>query len=128
MRIRLWLQITCIFIVLSLLITACSCINTNSGDTSSNGTLTFFDVSPLTLDPAIARSDASLTYIVEIFGGLVSFDPELNLTPDIAERWEVSSDGKTYTFYLRNGVKFHNGRDVTATDFKYSIERACTPE
>jgi oligopeptide transport system substrate-binding protein len=127
MKLRLLLQIACVLIVLALLATSCSSGGPGPGDTTSNGTLTLFAVGPLTLDPALARSDTSLTYIVEIFSGLVSFDPELNLVPEIAERWEISSDGKTYTFYLRDSVKFHNGREVTASDFKYSIERACNP-
>jgi oligopeptide transport system substrate-binding protein len=127
MKLRLLLQIACVLIVLALLATACSSGDPGPGDITSNGTLTLFDVGPLTLDPALARSDTSLTYIVEIFSGLVSFDPELNLVPEIAERWGISSDGMTYTFYLRDSVKFHNGKEVTASDFKYSIERACNP-
>ena len=63
-----------------------------------------------------------------VFSGLVSFDPQLNLTPDLAERWEISSDGTTYTFYLRENAKFHNGRSVTAQDVIYSWERAASPE
>jgi ABC-type transport system substrate-binding protein len=47
--------------------------------------------------------------------------------PDIAENWELSDDGTTYTFHLRDDVKFHDGKPVTAQDFKYSIERACDP-
>jgi oligopeptide transport system substrate-binding protein len=64
---------------------------------------------------------------MQIFSGLVRLDHELNIVPDIAERWEKSPDGKTYTFHLRQGVKFHNGREVKAADFKYSWERACNP-
>ncbi len=63
-----------------------------------------------------------------IFSGLVSLDPQLNLTPDLAEKWEVSSDGVIYTFYLRQNAKFHNGRAVTAQDFVYSLERSAGPE
>jgi len=62
-----------------------------------------------------------------IFSGLVSFDPQLNLTPDLAESWEVSGDGMTYTFHLRQNAKFHSGRTVTAQDFIYSLERAASP-
>jgi len=54
-----------------------------------------------------------------VFSGLVSFDPHLNLTPDLAEKWDVSADGMTYTFYLRQNAKFHNGRAVTAQDVLY---------
>lgn len=62
-----------------------------------------------------------------VFSGLVSFDPQLNLTPDLAEIWDVSDDGMTYTFHLRQNAKFHNGRAVTAQDFVYSLERAASP-
>lgn len=62
-----------------------------------------------------------------IFSGLVSFDPKLNLTPDLAENWDVSADGTVYTFHLRQNAKFHNGRAVTAQDVIYSWERAASP-
>ncbi len=63
-----------------------------------------------------------------VFSGLVSFDPQLNLTPDLAEKWEVSSGGTIYTFHLRANAKFHSGRAVTAQDVVYSWERAASPE
>jgi len=63
-----------------------------------------------------------------VFSGLVSFDPNLNLTPDLAETWDISADGKTYTFHLRANAKFHNGRAVTAQDVIYSWERAASPQ
>ncbi|HJR81635.1 MAG TPA: peptide ABC transporter substrate-binding protein [Anaerolineales bacterium] len=62
-----------------------------------------------------------------IFSGLVSFDPQLNLTPDLAEKWDISPDGTIYTFHLRENAKFHNGRAVTAQDVIYSWERAASP-
>jgi len=126
-KLRLLLQIVFALIVLLSVATGCDSAKPSPNDITSNGTLTLFDVGPPTLDPAIARSSTSLTYIVEIFSGLVSFDPELNLTPEIAKSWEISSDGKTYTLHLRDDVKFHDGKEVTATDFKYSMERACDP-
>jgi len=61
------------------------------------------------------------------FSGLVSFDPQLNLVPELAERWEVSDDGLTYTFFLRPNARFHDGRPVTAQDVVYSWERAADP-
>jgi oligopeptide transport system substrate-binding protein len=62
-----------------------------------------------------------------IFSGLVSFDPKLNLTPDLAENWEVSTGGTVYTFHLRQNAKFHNGRAVSAQDVIYAWERAASP-
>ncbi len=92
-----------------------------------SGTLRLFGAEPYTLDPALVRYTVSAEYVVEIFSGLVTLDEELRVVPDLAERWEVSPDGKIYTFFLREDVRFHNGRPVTATDFKYSLERACDP-
>ena len=62
-----------------------------------------------------------------VFSGLVSFDPHLNLVPDLAESWDISPDGTVYTFHLRQNAKFHDGRPVTAQDFIYSWERAANP-
>jgi oligopeptide transport system substrate-binding protein len=78
---------------------------------------------PREYDPATTHSSGDK----RIFSGLVSFDPQLNLTPDLAERWEISADGMTYTFHLRANAKFHNGRAVTAQDVIYSWERAASP-
>ncbi len=82
---------------------------------------------PPTLDPALTGDATSHEYISEIHSGLVMLDRNLRVKPGIAERWDLSSDGKTYTFYLRKDVRFHNGRPATARDFKYSIERATDP-
>jgi oligopeptide transport system substrate-binding protein len=79
---------------------------------------------PINLDPAAFIGDAgSAIYMVEIFGGLVTIDRDLNIAPDIAESWEISDDGTVYTFHLRRDALFHDGRRVTAQDFKYSLER-----
>jgi ABC-type oligopeptide transport system substrate-binding subunit len=82
---------------------------------------------PPTLDPHIAQDASSALVIVEIYGGLVTIDKDLKIVPDIAESWTLSEDKKTYTFKLRADAKFHNGRNVTAQDFKYSFERAADP-
>ncbi|HEX5836802.1 MAG TPA: ABC transporter substrate-binding protein, partial [Anaerolineales bacterium] len=63
-----------------------------------------------------------------LYSGLVSFDPHLNLTPELADSWEVSADGMVYTFHLRESAKFHNGKPVTAQDVIYSWERAASPQ
>lgn len=91
------------------------------------GTLNLFGNDPLTLDPALASDIGTANYISQIFSGLVRFDDNLQPVPDIARSWDVSPDGKTYTFHLRNNVKFHDGRQVKAADFKFSWERAASP-
>jgi len=114
--------------LLSLLVSALLILPSIACQPSSGqSVLNLWDTGPLTLDPAIAADVPSYIYVVHIFSGLVRLDQKLNTVSDIAESWEPSPDGKTYTFHLRRGVKFHNGRDVKAADFKYSWERACNP-
>ncbi len=83
---------------------------------------------PPTLDPHLTTDTTSSFVVVELYSGLVTLNTDLELEPDLAERWEISSDGLQYTFYLRPNAKFHDGRQVTAQDFKWSIERAAAPE
>jgi oligopeptide transport system substrate-binding protein len=121
---RIW-QLALLSLFLSALLVSPS---TACQPSSGQGVLNLWDTGPLTLDPAISADMSSHTYVMQIFSGLVCLDQELSIVPDIAESWEPSPDGKTYTFHLRQGVKFHNGREVKAADFKYSWERACDPD
>ena len=92
------------------------------------GVLNLWDTGPITLDPAISSETTSQAYVMQIFSGLVRLGAEAKPVPDITERWQISDSGKTYTFYLRQGIRFHDGKEVTARDFKYSWERACLPQ
>ena len=116
--------LACILVIMPL--SGCQQIGGGTGSTS-NDTLNLWDSGPLTLDPAISGDMGSHTYIMQVFSGLVRLNSEMEVVPDIAERWEQSPDGTIYTFYLREGVQFHSGKEVTATDFQYSWERACDP-
>ena len=78
---------------------------------------------PSTLDPAFVTDIYGRAVINQMFDGLVQFDANLNPIPAIAEFWEASRDGLTWTFSLRRGVKFHHGREVTAHDVVYSFTR-----
>jgi peptide/nickel transport system substrate-binding protein len=62
-----------------------------------------------------------------MYSYLVQADSDLRIQPDLAEKWDISPDGQTYTFTLRKGVKFHSGREVTSEDVKYSLERIVDP-
>ncbi len=95
---------------------------------AASGRLRLASGDPITLDPAQATDAASAEYIVEVFSGLMTIDRDLNVVPDMAESVDVSQDGKVYTFRLRDNVTFHNGRRVTASDVKFSIERASSRE
>ena len=82
-----------------------------------------------TLDPAIGYDWQNWSMIKSLFDGLMDYAPgTTELIPDLAESYELSADGLTYTFKLHEGVKFHNGRELTADDVKWSIERAVRPE
>ena len=81
----------------------------------------FTDVYRTELDPASSNSFIFLSE--QIYDGLVKLDKNLHIQPALAEYWEISSDKKIYTFYLRRGVKFHHGRELVADDVKYSLER-----
>jgi oligopeptide transport system substrate-binding protein len=103
--------------------------NGGGGTSASGAELKLPGGDPVTLDPALASDANSASYVVEIFGGLVTIDRDLKIVPDIAASWDVSPDGKVYTFHLRDDVVFqYTSRLVTAADFKYSMERAANPD
>lgn len=84
---------------------------------------------PQTLDPHIHTGVPENKISMALFEGLVSAHPEtLEPIPGIAERWEVSDDSKTYTFYIRNNAKWSDGVAITAEDYRWSWERASSPK
>ncbi|MBI5190556.1 MAG: ABC transporter substrate-binding protein [Nitrospirae bacterium] len=82
---------------------------------------------PTTLDPAFIVDTAGGAIAAKLYNGLVGFDRDAKVVPDAAESYELSKDGKTYIFHIRPGIKFTNGRELTAQDFKYSFERVLSP-
>jgi len=121
---RILYSLLLVLLLGSLLVTGCQL---GQEAPTAQGELSLYGIDPITLDPAISGEMLSHEYIMQMFGGLVRLDDDLKPAPDVAERWEVSDDGRTYTFYLRQDVKFHDGREVKAEDVKYSLERACDP-
>ncbi len=84
---------------------------------------------PTTLDPALVSDGYTIDLLMQIYEGLVGWDEKNQIVPVLAASLpEVSPDGRTYTFTLRDGAKFTNGRAVTAQDVKYSLTRALDPE
>lgn len=82
-----------------------------------------------TLDPAIGYDWQNWSMIKSLYSRLMDYTPgTADLVPSLAESFEVSPDGLTYTFKIRKGVKFSNGRELVAADVKYSIERAVNPK
>lgn len=119
-----------VFSLILLVAVATSCLGGTSSQTvqaGGQGTLNLTNDGPITLDPALAAEAGSGAYILQIFSGLMRLDDNLQVTGDIAQTWDRSTDGTIFTFHLRHDVKFHDGRQVTAGDFKYSWERALNP-
>ncbi|MGH2426925.1 MAG: ABC transporter substrate-binding protein, partial [bacterium] len=82
-----------------------------------------------TLDPAIGYDWQNWSIIKSLFDGLMDYEPgTTKLVPHLAQSYTVSAAGKTYTFKLRPGIKFTNGRTVVARDVKYSVERVLNPK
>jgi peptide/nickel transport system substrate-binding protein len=80
-----------------------------------------------TLDPARTTLGEEYNYDVLVFNGLTRMTPEMKTEPDLAASWEASEDLKAWTFHLRKGVKFHNGRELAADDVVKSFERVLDP-
>ena len=101
-----------------------------STDTNSKtgGVLRRLWSDPPTLDPHLSSDTTSSGIVVEIHSGLITLNPQLEIIPDIAESWEVSDDLLTYTFIIRDDAVFHDGKKITANDFKWSFERAANPK
>jgi len=78
---------------------------------------------PPELDPHLTSSNAARTVLHNIFATLVEIDEELQVVPGIAHSWDISEDGKSFTFYIREGVLFHDGTPLDAEAVKYNFER-----
>ena len=79
------------------------------------------------LDPQVVSSYSSYQVLFNVVEGLTRYDNDLNLQPALAESWEQSEDGLTWTFHLRQGVMFQNGREMKAEDVKWSFDRLIDP-
>jgi len=82
---------------------------------------------PRSLDPALSTDVPTGRAVSYVFDGLTRFTPEARVEPGLAERWEVSPDGLTYTFHLRRGVTFHNGEPFTSRHVVGTFQRALDP-
>lgn len=80
-------------------------------------------VDPGQLNPGLTTAGGTHAVTGNIYSGLVQFDEQLDPQPNLAQRWQVSPDGKAYTFFLRQGVKWHDGKPFTAADVKFTFEQ-----
>src|SRR5699024_5695275 len=95
----------------------------NGEDSSSNELNVAYASEPTTLDNHLTTSYDTVNVTRNIYESLVTFDSDYEIQPMLAESWEESDDGKTITFDLREGVKFHNGEDLEAEDVIASMNR-----
>jgi len=123
-----------LFIIYSIIsLTLFSCLEKTNYDDPENKKIFRYNESEgiTSLDPAFSRNIENIWACNHLYNGLVQMDNKLQIKPSIAKSWEISEDGKTYTFHLRNDVTFHDheifkngkGRLVTAHDFEYSFNR-----
>ena len=83
---------------------------------------------PTTFDPATVEDGTTIDMLQQVFEGLVQWTPDNKVAPALAEKWDISPNGLTYTFHMRPGVKFQDGNPVTAQDVYYSLRRALDPK
>ncbi len=109
-----------------------SCTSTNEHAQDPRTVFKYNEMGGLSsLDPAKASTFENIWAVNQLFNGLVEMNDSLKVIPSIAKSWQISEDGKTYTFHLNTNVYFHDhqyfengkGRNVTATDFVYSFNR-----
>jgi peptide/nickel transport system substrate-binding protein len=99
-----------------------------SGITRGGTLIAAISADPEGFDPHITSAHSSFEILENVYDTLVTVDDNLNMVPSLAESWDISDDNLTWTFTLREGIKFHNGRDLTADDVVYSYERILDEE
>jgi oligopeptide transport system substrate-binding protein len=120
-----FLKVLSLGAVAGLALAACGTSSSQGTNLAADQTLKFPILDDFgTLDPAVADAETDQEIQQNMFNGLTKFDNNLNVVPDIAKSWTVSSDGMTYTFTMRQDVTFSNGDKVTAKDVLYSWNRA----
>jgi peptide/nickel transport system substrate-binding protein len=133
-----WLFAVPLFVVLIFTISACTRSNDTEQPRGQSSQVTSkppiggiyrrpLGQNPVSLDPARITDLYAVSVANQIFDSLVEFDDHLNVLPALAQSWSASRDGLTWTFNLRQGVLFHNGREMIADDVVYSFSRLLDP-
>jgi peptide/nickel transport system substrate-binding protein len=122
-----WLRRWSRFLVLGTAMLAVTAgVAWSQGGPKSGGTLVLLQVHPTWWNPLLESSAPFVNRIV--YMGLTDYDAKGEVVPGLAEKWSVSGDKLTYTFSLRKGVKWHDGKPFTAADVKFTFERILDPE
>ena len=137
MNVKGWKQRLSLLLVLAMLVSTCAACGspgessesvdqsaeTISQNKSSNTIVVATSAEPTSLDPQYGEDTTTQRVVMQISDTLISVDEDMNYIPGLAETWEVSEDGLTYTFHLREGVKAHNGDTLTSEDVAYTVDR-----
>jgi len=111
-------------VIAAAIFTLCTAVTSVSAQTPPNVLIVGQIAEPQSLDPHTVTATNDFRILVNIYDGLVRYkDGTLEVEPALAESWTISEDGKTYTFKLRQGVKFHDGSDVNAQAVKFNFDR-----
>lgn len=106
-------------VIIALLIGAVAVVSAQD----SGGTLRVSTNAPVELDPALGSLDSEVIFNRAIYDALVDIRPDSSISPNLASGWEISEDGRTYTFTLQDGVIFHDGSPLTSADVVYTFNR-----
>ena len=103
---------------------------TRTDEKKGNGSEIIFNLEsePTSLDPQLLTDSAGFNVSAMVYEGLVRLNEKNEIVPAGAESWNVSDDGKTWTFKIRQGMKWSNGDTVTANDYLRGVKRALEPE
>lgn len=113
-----------------LMVAGCGKGNFSSSSGASKGNVLRYAIKtiPTDLDPALVQDGDTIDLLQNVFEGLTAWSEDNKPVPNLAEKWDLSTDGRTYTFHLKKGVKFTNGREMTSDDVAYSLNRAANRE
>jgi oligopeptide transport system substrate-binding protein len=125
-----------VLIALGLLVAACQGGSQQSGPSGGRGAsgapreqvVRLPTTEPPSIDPGTATDATSVDIIFQLFEGLVGFDDQGNVFGVQAQAWQTSEDGRTYTFQLREGLRWSDGKPVTAQDYEYAWKRNIDPK
>ncbi len=122
------LIVASLILAVALALASCSGKKQSTGAAHSNIINVDLGSDVATLDPQMVEDIQSARVAYDLFEGLTSEDQHNHPVPGLAEKWEMSPDGKTYTFYLRPNLKFSDGSPITAADVIYSYQRLADPK
>ncbi len=115
--------------MLTVLVTGQVLAQDATAEPKAGGTLrAAWDAEWVSLDPHISSAGSSFAVLANVVEALTNYDNNMQLIPVLAESWEQSADGLTWTFHLRQGVKFSNGDDFTSADVLWNFQRIFDPE